>query len=106
MTAIYGAPTTACRDITLGSDGDAATPGWDPATGLGSPNGDAFIQALVKLFVGATTPVQPAPPGTQPSAALAVQLATQGIENGDPIQTRSQAVANAAGAINAGWPTS
>jgi kumamolisin len=39
--------TPAFRDITSGSNGDySAGPGWDPCTGLGSPNGGAILQAL------------------------------------------------------------
>jgi|SRR5580658_4696991 kumamolisin len=44
--AVYATPS-ACNDITTGSNGDPADPGWDPATGLGSPRGDAFVQAVV-----------------------------------------------------------
>jgi len=43
--AVYATPS-ACNDITTGSDGDPATVGWDPATGLGSPRGDAFVQVV------------------------------------------------------------
>jgi kumamolisin len=36
-----------CHDITEGSNGDyQAGPGWDPCTGLGSPDGSALLQAL------------------------------------------------------------
>ncbi len=56
--AIYAQRTTDCNDITSGSNGDPATPGWNPATGIGSPNGAEFIQAL-----GANAP---APPTTAP----------------------------------------
>jgi len=35
------------RDITVGNNGAyVAGPGWDPCTGLGSPNGDQLFQAL------------------------------------------------------------
>ena len=37
----------AFNDITSGSNGDYnAGPGWDPCTGLGSPKGEAILQAL------------------------------------------------------------
>ncbi len=37
----------ALRDITSGSNGDyAARAGWDPCTGLGSPNGKALLAAM------------------------------------------------------------
>ncbi len=43
---LYGAPTV-LRDITSGSNGTYnAGPGWDPCTGLGSPNGAAVAQLL------------------------------------------------------------
>jgi kumamolisin len=39
--------TGAFHDITSGTNGDyAAGPGWDPCTGLGSPDGSAILQAL------------------------------------------------------------
>lgn len=43
---LYRNRETAVNDILLGSNGDRATPGWDPATGNGSPHGPAFIDAL------------------------------------------------------------
>ena len=42
----YTNRATALHDILSGSNGDRATAGWDAATGLGSPNGAAFIVAL------------------------------------------------------------
>ncbi len=47
--ALYGLPQTsdAFHDITSGSNGAfAAGPGWDAATGLGSPSGENLLQAL------------------------------------------------------------
>jgi len=46
---LYNLPTAsgAFRDITEGNNGDyAAGPGWDACTGLGSPNGQALLNAL------------------------------------------------------------
>jgi kumamolisin len=44
---IYQVPESAFRDIvTGGTDGYNAGPGWDPCTGLGSPNGAALLNAL------------------------------------------------------------
>ena len=35
------------RDVTTGSNGAyTAGPGWDPCTGLGTPNGQALLTAL------------------------------------------------------------
>jgi len=46
---LYGLPQTAgaLHDITVGSNGAfSAAPGWDAATGLGSPSGENLLQAL------------------------------------------------------------
>jgi len=45
---IYAAPANATfQDITQGNNGDyQAGAGWDPCTGLGSPNGQKLLQAL------------------------------------------------------------
>jgi kumamolisin len=44
--ALYGNPQ-AFNDITSGNNGAfSAAPGWDAATGLGSPNGAAIVSAL------------------------------------------------------------
>ena len=63
---VYAARASACNDITTGSNGDPATPGWDPATGLGSPNGSSFIQAITSAAAPAPNPPAPNPP-TQPA---------------------------------------
>ena len=45
--ALYKIGSTAFRDITTGTNGAyTAGPGWDPCTGLGSPNGQALLTAL------------------------------------------------------------
>lgn len=54
---VYASRRAACNDITIGSNGDPTTSGWDPATGLGSPNGGAFVSAIT----GAAAPSPPAP---------------------------------------------
>ena len=44
---LYALPQ-AFRDVTTGNNGAfAAGPGWDAATGLGSPRGEALRQALL-----------------------------------------------------------
>jgi len=48
--AIYQIGERAFRDITQGNNGAyQAGPGWDPCTGLGSPNGAALLAALAAL---------------------------------------------------------
>ncbi|MCL5054601.1 MAG: S53 family peptidase [Firmicutes bacterium] len=49
---IYSSPTLykeAFHDITQGSNGYPAGPGWDPVTGLGSPNGQGLLAALKQV---------------------------------------------------------
>jgi kumamolisin len=66
---LYALRTTAVNDITTGSNGDPAAPGWDPATGLGSPNGAGFISALASSNASAPTPpTLPTPPDPNPPA--------------------------------------
>jgi kumamolisin len=112
--AVYRAATTACNDITRGSDGAPATAGWDEATGLGSPKGDGFVQAVAAYAQGSQPapeppapapppPPPPSPPGTTPlTLDQAVTWAALGIRAGDPLQTQDQAIANATAGLKAG----
>jgi kumamolisin len=51
--AFYQIGTKAFRDITTGDNGDyRAGTGWDACTGLGSPNGQALLDALSALGQG------------------------------------------------------
>lgn len=46
-----GSPSAAFFDVTQGNNGDyQANTGWDPCTGLGSPNGTALLAALRRLL--------------------------------------------------------
>jgi kumamolisin len=45
----------AFHDITTGSNGYSATKGWDPVTGLGSPNGGVLAPLLTRTHVTAST---------------------------------------------------
>ena len=48
--ALYQIGEKAFRDITQGNNGAyQAAVGWDPCTGLGSPNGSALLAALATL---------------------------------------------------------
>ena len=77
---VYAARATACNDIVKGSNGDPTAPGWDAATGLGSPAGQAFIDAISG---NATMPAPPPPaPAPVPVAlAQAQQWASLGLRN-------------------------
>lgn len=48
VSALYNSPfSTSWFVLTFGTDSSLATgPGWDPATGLGTPNAPAFVDAL------------------------------------------------------------
>jgi kumamolisin len=51
-----GSPSSAFFDVTKGNNGDYdAGPGWDPCTGLGSPNG-VFLLAALKSLVSEGEP--------------------------------------------------
>ena len=48
LSALYHGGSTRWYDITFGTDSSlVAAPGWDNVTGLGTPNGLAFVQAVV-----------------------------------------------------------
>jgi kumamolisin len=106
--AIY-ASRSACNDITAGSNGDLATSGWDPATGLGSPKGDAFVQAIaqwVPVPIPLPPPTPPGEPGVPVTLDQAVAWGTEGIMAGDPLQPQPDAVKNFAAGLRAKWPQS
>jgi subtilase family serine protease len=50
VSALFNSAASTRWDVfTFGTDSSLATgPGWDNVTGLGTPNGDAFIKAVVK----------------------------------------------------------
>jgi kumamolisin len=89
--AVYAARAAACNDITTGSDGDPATVGWDPATGLGSPDGLGFTSAIEAWAASgqASPPVVPPAPPTTPTVQ----------------PTKKNAAAWAADGIHVNWPT-
>jgi kumamolisin len=84
---VYAARATACNDITTGSNGDPAEPGWDASTGLGSPNDSSFVGALA--VVQGQQPPAPPPPPPPPPPDPEVRLTLP----------EAQAV------LAAGWPT-
>lgn len=102
MRAVYTDPQIACNDITQGSNGDPAVQGWDPATGLGSPNGLHFIAAIAALLSG--VPPVPKPPIGPVTLAQAISWAKQGIAAGHVLQSRASAETNAAAGLTKNWP--
>jgi kumamolisin len=64
LPALYRSASS-FQDISQGSNGAySAARGWDPCTGLGSPNGTAILEALSPV-----TPPASAPPATSPAVA-------------------------------------
>lgn len=110
--AVYTAHTTACNDITTGSNGDPATPGWDASSGLGSPAGGKFVDAIVAWTRGgkqpAPPPPAPTPPGQpQPPPPAPVPVPPPPVtQPGLPgtVFNEFNAVAWAAEGIVRGWP--
>jgi len=89
--SVYVAQAT--NDILTGSNGDPASSGWDPATGLGSPAGDKFIAAVSAWLHGGTVVAPPpiAPTPTQPTQPL-------------PPVPKLLTLAQAQAVLAAGWP--
>jgi len=56
LPAIYSLPSTDFHDITTGNNGIAAGPGYDLATGFGSPIVNNFVQDMVLYGTGTTAP--------------------------------------------------
>ena len=88
--------TTYFHDITSGSNGYSAVTGYDLATGWGSPNGAALINALTG----------PATPGFSVSASPTSVSVTQGSSGGTTITSTVTGGFNSAVALTAsGQPT-
>src|SRR5208337_835847 len=66
LPLLYSVSSADFRDITAGSNGHRATPGYDLATGLGSPRGALFVSDLSNPNVHAT--IQTASSGTKARA--------------------------------------
>jgi kumamolisin len=73
LNPILYANPTALNDITKGSNGDYhAGPGWDPCTGLGSPNG---MKLLAVLSGGTATKPGHTTPVTKPQSKVGAPVA-------------------------------
>jgi kumamolisin len=72
---LYSLATSATNDITQGNNDDSglgsysAQPGWDPCTGLGSPNGAALLSALQSQAGSGTITSTSAPSATGVAAS-------------------------------------
>jgi hypothetical protein len=53
---LYQSPASTRWDVfTFGTDSSLTTgPGWDNVTGLGTPNGDSFVDEVVKVALHAS----------------------------------------------------
>ena len=78
---------SAFRDITSGNNGGySATVGWDPCSGLGSPNGRSLASAIHPSPPAPTppapTPPTPSPPAPTPPSPTVVAAFTESIVSG------------------------
>jgi subtilase family serine protease len=69
IPAIYAAPSADFHDITTGSNGYAAAPGYDLATGLGTPIANLLVPTLIQTGVTSSARL------TTTSAPVAAQTA-------------------------------
>jgi subtilase family serine protease len=70
--------TTYFHDITSGSNGYSATTGWDPVTGVGSPN----IGQLATVFNGGTTALSATATATPTSGTVPLAVTFTGSASG------------------------
>ena len=52
LLALYGLPASDFNDITSGNNGDAAGPGYDLVTGIGTPIANLLVPDLVSYTTG------------------------------------------------------
>ncbi|MBV9679865.1 MAG: S8 family serine peptidase [Acidobacteriaceae bacterium] len=75
---LYSSSASTFQDITEGTNDDSnlghyqAQTGWDPCTGLGSPNGTALLSSLSPSTTGAATQRAPLP-GSDPQHSSSAQ---------------------------------
>lgn len=62
LYSLWGTTSNIVHDIVSGNQGYPAAVGWDPASGLGSPNGSVLLPALI----GGSTPTPPPSPPPSP----------------------------------------
>jgi hypothetical protein len=68
LPTLYSLPASDLHDVTTGSNGNIAGPGYDLATGWGTPKAPAVISALAKTAAPASRAVStPAPTGSSSS---------------------------------------
>ncbi len=76
--AVYSLPAGDFHDITSGGNGYSAAPGYDLATGRGSPRADLVIAGLVEYggassnHVSTSKTAKPSPAATSAHAAAAI----------------------------------
>ncbi len=75
LPAIYGLPSSDFNDITTGSNGYSATPGYDLATGRGTP----IVNLVVRDLVGVTTVTPPSTPSIGAFTASPTSVTSGGL---------------------------
>jgi hypothetical protein len=92
LPAIYDLPSTDFHDILYGNNGDPAGPGYDLATGRGTPIANLLVPALADYQLPSSFSIttQPANVNVGSPITLAVQVEDS---TGDPVDTGSVTVA-------------
>ncbi|HEV3121328.1 MAG TPA: hypothetical protein VGY53_05475, partial [Isosphaeraceae bacterium] len=96
LPALYAAPSTGFHDITWGSNGYWAWPGYDLVTGLGTPNIPNLVSSLVQVGSAAAMRVSGA---VAPSGSLAPAASRPAVATTQEQPTPTAAVAATALAL-------
>ncbi len=97
LPAIYSLPSSDFHDIVNGNNGAPAGPGYDLATGLGTPVANLLVPALASYQLGGSVMIQSPPP---PSVAAGVpfRLTVRVVAlSGTPVNGGMAVIALAAG---------
>ena len=92
LPALYSLPSTDFHDITNGNNGDPAEPGYDLATGLGTPVANLLVPALAGYEISSQISIKTEPPSTI-AAGNSFTVAVQVTDSvGNPVSSGSVTV--------------
>ena len=92
LPALYSLPSTDFHDITYGNNGDPAEPGYDLATGLGTPVANLLVPALAGYEISSQISIKTEPPSTI-AAGNSFTVAVQVTDSvGNPVSSGSVTV--------------
>lgn len=64
LPALYSLPSSDYHDILYGNNGDPAGPGYDLATGLGTPIANLLVPDLASYEIGSQMAIKTQPPSS------------------------------------------